>query len=103
MSPTHSPLSHPGRAKEVLQSDDNIHLEIFQVAAKNVSDVGALMMPFDRPEQGLDMIQEAMGHVGLTPGEDFFIALNLAGHEIFDYVSMNGLVIITFVHVYIDG
>lgn len=55
------------------------------VAAKNVTDTGALMLPIDRPEQGLDMIIEAMTHVGVTPAEDFFIALNLAGHEIFDY------------------
>ena len=46
------------------------------------------MLPIDRPEQGLDMIQEAMTQYELTPGEDFYIALNLAGHEIFDYVSM---------------
>lgn len=45
------------------------------------------MLPFDRPEQGLDMIQESMGRLGLTPGEDLYIALNLAGQEIFDYVS----------------
>lgn len=55
------------------------------VAAKNVTDTGALMLPFDRPEQGLDMIQESMGRLGLTPGEDMYIALNLAGQEIFDY------------------
>lgn len=55
------------------------------VAAKNVTDIGALMMPFDRPEQGLDLIQESMGRLGLTPGEDMYMALNLAGHEIFDY------------------
>ena len=53
-----------------------------------MTDNGALMVSFDRPEQGLDMIQEAMTHLELTPGEDFFIALNLAGHEIFDYVSI---------------
>ena len=45
------------------------------------------MISFERPEQGLDMIQEAMSQFELTPGEDFYIALNLAGHEIFDYVS----------------
>lgn len=43
------------------------------------------MISFERPEQGLDMIQEAMSQFELTPGEDFYIALNLAGHEIFDY------------------
>ncbi|XP_053400726.1 enolase 4-like [Mercenaria mercenaria] len=56
-----------------------------RVAAKNVTDTGALMMTFDRPEQGLDLIQESMGRLGLTPGEDLYMALNLAGHEIFDY------------------
>jgi len=59
-----------------------------QMPAKNVTDLGALMVPFDRPEQGLDMLQEAMTRLGLTPGEDLYFALNLAGHEIFDYVCV---------------
>jgi enolase len=42
---------------------------------------------FDKPEQGLDLLQEAITNCGLTAGEDFFIGLNCAGHEIFDYVS----------------
>lgn len=45
------------------------------------------MVAFDKPEQGLDMLQESMTRLGLTPGEDMYIGLNLAGHEIFDYVS----------------
>jgi len=45
------------------------------------------MVPFDKPEGGLDLIQESMSRLGLTPGEDMYIALNLAGQEIFDYVS----------------
>ncbi|KAL3864520.1 hypothetical protein ACJMK2_006194 [Sinanodonta woodiana] len=53
--------------------------------AKNVTDTGAIVVSFDRPEQGLDMIQEAITAVGLTPGEDIYIALNCAGHEIFEY------------------
>lgn len=52
-----------------------------------MTDLGALMVPFDKPEAGLDMLQESMTRLGLTPGEDMFIALNLAGQEIFDYVS----------------
>ncbi|XP_052282820.1 enolase 4-like isoform X2 [Dreissena polymorpha] len=55
------------------------------IQIKNVTDIGALMMPFDRPEQGLDMILESMGRLGFTPGEDLYLALNLAGHEYFDY------------------
>ncbi len=53
-----------------------------------MTDSGALYPPVDRVEQGLDMIQDAMTALNLTPGEDFFIALDLAGHEIFDYVSL---------------
>lgn len=83
----------PGRPlRESLPQIQNIYNHIIKtilnkngVAAKNVTDTGALMLPFDRPEQGLDMIQEAITHYELTPGEDFYIALNLAGHEIFDY------------------
>ena len=83
----------PGRPlRESVPQIQNIYNHIINtilnkngVAAKNVTDTGALMLPFDRPEQGLDMIQEAINHYELTPGEDFYIALNLAGHEIFDY------------------
>ncbi|XP_052795928.1 enolase 4-like isoform X3 [Mya arenaria] len=56
-----------------------------KIVARNVTDLGALMVSFDRPEQGLDMIQESMTRLGLTPGEDLYLGLNLAGHEIFDY------------------
>ena len=59
-----------------------------QVVSKNVNDLGALCPNFDRVEQGLDLIQEAITQQGLTPGEDFHIALNLQGQEIFDYVSI---------------
>lgn len=63
--------------------------------ARNVTDTGALMPTFDRPEQGLDLLQEAMKEQELTPGVDFNIAINCAGHEIFDYVSV-GLIIANF-------
>lgn len=39
----------------------------------------------DKPEQGLDLLQEAMTQLGLTPGKDFHVVLNCAGHETFDY------------------
>ncbi|KAK2167327.1 hypothetical protein LSH36_29g02078 [Paralvinella palmiformis] len=56
-----------------------------EVVSRAVNDQGALWTTFDRPEQGLDLIQEAMTQLELTPGEHFHIALNCAGHEIFDY------------------
>ncbi|KAJ8317133.1 hypothetical protein KUTeg_005037 [Tegillarca granosa] len=55
------------------------------VTAKLVNDLGALCPTFDRPEQGLDLLQEAITHLGLSPGDDFHIALNCASNEIFDY------------------
>ncbi|KAL5022807.1 hypothetical protein ScPMuIL_001962 [Solemya velum] len=55
------------------------------ITAKNVNDIGALCPQFDRPEQGLDLLQEGINGAGLTPGEDIFIAINCAAHEIFDY------------------
>ena len=53
-----------------------------------MNDIGAMCPTFDKPEQGLDLLQEAITNCGLTPGEDFFIGLNCAGPEIFDYVSL---------------
>lgn len=52
-----------------------------------VNDTGAFCTPLDRVEQGLDLIQDAMKQLNLEPANDFFFALNLSGHEIFDYVS----------------
>lgn len=52
-----------------------------------MNDIGAMCPTFDKPEQGLDLLQEAITNCGLTAGEDFFIGLNCAGPEIFDYVS----------------
>lgn len=57
------------------------------VAAQYGNDIGALCPSYDKPEQGLDILQDAITSLELTPGEDFFIALNLAGKEIFDYVG----------------
>ncbi|XP_021355535.1 enolase 4-like isoform X1 [Mizuhopecten yessoensis] len=55
------------------------------VAAKLTNDIGAFCPTFDRPEQGLDLLQEAIAQCDLTVGEDFFLAINCASHEIFDY------------------
>lgn len=57
------------------------------MAAQYGNDIGALCPSYDKPEQGLDILQDAITSLELTPGEDFFIALNLAGNEIFDYVG----------------
>lgn len=52
-----------------------------------MNEVGALCPTYDKPEQGLDLLQDAISAQGLNAGEHFHIALNCAGHEIFDYVS----------------
>ncbi|XP_052101898.1 enolase 4-like isoform X1 [Mytilus californianus] len=54
-------------------------------ATKLVNDIGAMCPTFDKAEQGLDLLQEAITNCGLTVGEDFFIGLNCAGPEMFDY------------------
>ena len=51
-----------------------------------MNELGALCPTYDRPETGLDLLQEAITSVGLTAGQDFHIALNCAAQEIFDYV-----------------
>ena len=59
----------------------------YKVAACLVTNTGSLYPALDKIEQGLDMLQDAITAAGLTPGKDFFIALDLAAHDIFDYVS----------------
>ena len=58
----------------------------WQAIGRNVNEFGALCSSFDRIEQGLDLLQESITAVGLTPAEDFNIALQLSGPTIFDYV-----------------
>lgn len=55
------------------------------VGLKAVSETGALLPVFEKPEQGLDLLQEAITAANLTPGEDIHIAINAAGHEMFDF------------------
>ncbi|XP_077992460.1 enolase 4-like [Glandiceps talaboti] len=56
----------------------------FGVVSKNVNDLGCYMPTYDKPEQALDLIQESMTQLGLTPAEDFHIVLHCAAHEMFD-------------------
>ncbi|XP_022110999.1 enolase 4-like isoform X2 [Acanthaster planci] len=49
-----------------------------------VNDFGGYCPQYDRPEQLLDLAQEAITALDLTPGEDIFIGLNCAAHEMFD-------------------
>ncbi|CAD5118979.1 DgyrCDS7642 [Dimorphilus gyrociliatus] len=55
------------------------------ITSKLVNDTGAFCTPLDRIEQGLDLIQDAMKHLNLESGTDFYFALNLSGQEVFDY------------------
>ena len=52
-----------------------------------VNQFGALCPVLDRPEQGLDLLIEAITAVHLTAGQHFHIAINAAAHEYFDLVS----------------
>ncbi|CAH1784880.1 unnamed protein product [Owenia fusiformis] len=75
-------------AKHISNIYQVIAKQLFQktgIAAKFVNDNGALVPTMDRPEQGLDMIQEAMTLLELTAGEDFHIVINAAGQECFDF------------------
>ncbi|KAK6487639.1 enolase 4-like [Huso huso] len=52
---------------------------------KTVSDLGALVIGFERLEQPLDLIREASKTLELTVGEDLHLAINCAAHELIDY------------------
>ena len=58
----------------------------WQAAHRSVSETGALCPVFDKPEQGLDLLVEAITAANLTPGEDIHIAINAAAHEMFEFV-----------------
>ena len=55
------------------------------VSAKNLSDSGAICPVYDKPEQGLDAIADAVNSCGFDIGKDFFFVLNASAHECFDY------------------
>ncbi|XP_071486736.1 enolase 4-like [Diadema antillarum] len=54
------------------------------VAANYVNDLGTYTPQYDRQEQLLDLVQEAVQALELVPGEDIFMALNCAAHEIYE-------------------
>ncbi|CAL1529691.1 unnamed protein product [Lymnaea stagnalis] len=56
----------------------------YGVSMNCVSANGALCPHFDTPNQGLDLLQEAIVAQGLTVGKDVFLALNIAAHEFYD-------------------
>lgn len=49
-----------------------------------VSDIGAITVQFDKPEQVLDLIIEAIEGAGFTPGKDFSIVIDCAADEVVD-------------------
>lgn len=53
-----------------------------------INDQGCVTLTLDRPEQGLDLIMEALSLAGLVPGEDVAVALNCAAHRCYDAVSI---------------
>ncbi|XP_061084713.1 enolase 4 isoform X2 [Conger conger] len=58
---------------------------IKQPALNAVSDSGALVIGYDRPEQPLDLISEASHNLGFVLGDVMSLAINCAGHELMDY------------------
>ncbi|MGH0139082.1 UNVERIFIED_CONTAM: hypothetical protein FKN15_022480 [Acipenser sinensis] len=56
-----------------------------QPILKTVSDLGALVIGFERLEQPLDLIRDASKTLELTVGEDLHLAINCAAHELIDY------------------
>jgi len=62
------------------------HLTV-QAPGRVTNDVGALCPQLEKPEQGLDLLQEAITSLGLSPGVDFHLVLNCAAHEALDFVS----------------
>lgn len=58
-----------------------------QASAYYTNDFGGVCPQFDRPDQLLDHMTETLAALGLTSGEDIFIGLNCAAHELYDPVS----------------
>ncbi|XP_033632663.1 enolase 4-like [Asterias rubens] len=85
-------IPKPGKTvKESLKQLTAIQLQVSKlvfpkqgVAGSYVNDLGGYCPQFDRPEQLLDLAQEAMTALELTPGEDVFIGINCAAQEFFD-------------------
>jgi len=58
-----------------------------QSAACLTALTGGYQPAYDKIEALLDAVLEAVSSSGLTPGQDVFVGLEMAAHEIFDYVS----------------
>uniref|UniRef100_F6V8G3 Enolase 4 n=1 Tax=Ciona intestinalis TaxID=7719 RepID=F6V8G3_CIOIN len=52
---------------------------------KQISASGGYEPSYDKPEQPLDAILEAINTSGLVPGQDIFLGIECSAHEIFDY------------------
>ncbi|XP_036402648.1 enolase 4 [Megalops cyprinoides] len=54
-------------------------------AVNAVSDCGALVIGYDRPEQPLDLVTEASNNLGFVLGDEMYLAINCAAHDLMDY------------------
>ncbi|KAH9503222.1 Enolase 4 [Bulinus truncatus] len=57
----------------------------FGASVKYVNENGALCPPLDVPNQGLDLIIEAINAQGLTLNKDMHLAINISANELFDH------------------
>ncbi|XP_069835789.1 enolase 4 isoform X2 [Dendropsophus ebraccatus] len=52
---------------------------------RSVSSLGCLVLAFERPDQPLELIQDACEQLGLELGTNMYLAINCAAHELMDY------------------
>lgn len=82
--------------KPGLSMEESINklLQIFHQVGKTLSakgpvppigETGGYQPNFEKIEQSLDLIQEAATALGLNAGQDVFIGIDCAAHEVFDY------------------
>ncbi|XP_066278362.1 enolase 4-like [Branchiostoma lanceolatum] len=77
--------------KEAMRMLTNIHNQVGKalaaksgVTARNTTDLGAYAPLYDKLEQPLDLVQEALAALELQAGEDVHMAINCAAHEMFE-------------------
>ncbi|XP_030235787.1 enolase 4 isoform X1 [Gadus morhua] len=91
-------IPRPGqRVAQVISMALQIHEELMRIMnsstskagqptqAGPMSEAGAPVLVCERPEQALDLVVEACGNLGLTPGEEIRLALNCAADRLMDY------------------
>ncbi|CAL8391205.1 unnamed protein product [Arctogadus glacialis] len=91
-------IPRPGqRVTQVISMALQIHEELMRIMnsstskagqptqAGPMSEAGAPVLVCERPEQALDLVVEACGNLGLTPGEEIRLALNCAADRLMDY------------------